>query len=263
MKVFLGRFASILLTAGGWLLFGVRTVLDAIGYATLPDDAKVAAHLLNNLLLWILDLPGSLVLAFALISTMWLMWVSWPRNVATPVDTRNMRVLAGDQRDDYVPPKPKKGIKWNFVDSPSYPFIGMSMADGQVMVSQFQGQGTNNTDDPLTNVEAYLRSDVSGEIFPVLFRDDSKRSYVSSDKLLALPIGAFVDMRGFFTPDQTRMPYNEFMEKIGPFTFFFEYGGNQFRHSFTRRDIEDRKSAYFADVEKSQAKPPVPQFKQD
>ena len=70
-------------------------------------------------------------------------------------------------------------------------------------------------------------------------------------------------MRGFFSPDQAKIPYDEFMEKVGPFTFFFEYGGNQFRYSFTKQDIEDRRNRYVSEVQKSRAKPPMPQFKKD
>lgn len=79
MHRLVGRFVSGSISAGGWLLLGVRTVLDLIGYSTLPEDAKVAADRLDHFFLWLLSVPWWAVLGFALVSTMWLMWVSWPR----------------------------------------------------------------------------------------------------------------------------------------------------------------------------------------
>lgn len=43
-----GRLTSVAIVAGGWLIAGIRLVLDLIGYSTLPDDAKVASGLLNK-----------------------------------------------------------------------------------------------------------------------------------------------------------------------------------------------------------------------
>lgn len=74
-----GRIISIIIVAGGWLLTGARLVLDLIGYSTAPEDIEVA----KTRLVWALELlvvvPWQAFFAFALISTLWLMWVSWPR----------------------------------------------------------------------------------------------------------------------------------------------------------------------------------------
>lgn len=80
MKVFLGRLISWLASAGFWVLLGARTVLDLIGYATVPDDAKVAASRLDQFFLWVLGIPWWAVLGFALFSTMWVAWLSWPHS---------------------------------------------------------------------------------------------------------------------------------------------------------------------------------------
>lgn len=84
MKLVVGRIISALVSAGGWLLVGVRSVLDLIGYSTIPDDAKVAATRLDQFFLWLLGVPWWVVFGFALTSTMWLTWVSWPRPYALP-----------------------------------------------------------------------------------------------------------------------------------------------------------------------------------
>lgn len=83
MKLIIGRVVSILITGGGWALAGVRTVLDLIGYSTSPEDVGVAVTRLDQFLGWILSLPWWVPWGFAIISTAWLMWVSWPRGQAT------------------------------------------------------------------------------------------------------------------------------------------------------------------------------------
>lgn len=79
MKLVIGRIASAIMTAGGWTLFGIKSVLDLIGYSTAPDDAKVAAGLVEKFLAWVLSVPWWATLGFALATTFWLIWVSWPR----------------------------------------------------------------------------------------------------------------------------------------------------------------------------------------
>ena len=80
MRLVLGRIMSWALTAGGWLLFGARTVLDLIGYSTIPDDVAVAKTRIDQAIGLFLSIPWWALLGFALISTLWLMRVSWPKN---------------------------------------------------------------------------------------------------------------------------------------------------------------------------------------
>ena len=88
MKLALGRIVSTLVTIGGWALVGVRTVLDLIGYSTVPEDAEVAQTRVDQFLGWLLGLPWWTVWGFVLITTLWLMWVSWPRknSIATATE---------------------------------------------------------------------------------------------------------------------------------------------------------------------------------
>lgn len=69
--------------------------LDLIGYSTIPDDAKVALGRLDDFFLWLLSVPWWGVFGFALIASMWLMWVSWPRR-ATP---SHITTAASDRRN--------------------------------------------------------------------------------------------------------------------------------------------------------------------
>lgn len=79
MGILLRRLASILFAASGWLIAGIRTTLDLIGWSTAPDDVGVAMSRLDEFFSWLLSIPWWGPWGFALITTLWLMWVSWPR----------------------------------------------------------------------------------------------------------------------------------------------------------------------------------------
>lgn len=80
-RLAVGRIISGLVMAGGWVLVGARTVLDLVGYSTVPEDIEAAQTRLDQILSFVLSLPWWSVWGFALITTIWLMWVSWPRSV--------------------------------------------------------------------------------------------------------------------------------------------------------------------------------------
>jgi hypothetical protein len=82
MKLFIGRIASVMVLAASFLISGIRTVLDIVGYATLPQDVQAASQLVHRLLLWLLDVPWWVPWGFAFIASITLMVVSWPRSVA-------------------------------------------------------------------------------------------------------------------------------------------------------------------------------------
>ena len=54
-------------------------MLDLIGYSTVPEDVDVAQSRLDRLLEYTLSVPWWAVWGFALLSTVVLIWVSWPR----------------------------------------------------------------------------------------------------------------------------------------------------------------------------------------
>lgn len=90
MRLAAGRVISIVIAAGGWLLTGAKCVLDAVGYSTIPDDWPV---LVTRITFLLNTVPWWGYLAFALLSTMWLTWVSWPRS-SGPADPEILAVAA-------------------------------------------------------------------------------------------------------------------------------------------------------------------------
>lgn len=78
MKTVIGRILSFVIVAVGWLVLGIRIVLELIGYATIPEDAAVANERYRPILLKLLEIPWPWLLGFAMISTILLMVLSWP-----------------------------------------------------------------------------------------------------------------------------------------------------------------------------------------
>jgi hypothetical protein len=77
--IFFKRLASVSITLFFTVLGGIRWTLDLIGWATAPDDVETAMTRLDQFFVWLLSVPGWLILVCILISSMWLMRVSWPR----------------------------------------------------------------------------------------------------------------------------------------------------------------------------------------
>ncbi|MCK0149595.1 hypothetical protein MWU54_06150 [Marivita sp. S6314] len=82
MALFFKRLLSFFLALGGWAIAAVRSTLDLIGWSTAPDDIGVAVSALDIFFRWLLTVPWYVPWTFALLSTSWLMWISWPRQPA-------------------------------------------------------------------------------------------------------------------------------------------------------------------------------------
>lgn len=87
----IGRISSVVVVVGGWLVAGIRFALDIVGYSTVPEDIEVARTRLDQFLSYLVSMPWWAPLGFALAATLWLIWVSWPRNSKvvvqpTPID---------------------------------------------------------------------------------------------------------------------------------------------------------------------------------
>lgn len=76
--MFAKRIAALAATIFFVLLAIVRGVLELIGYATIPDDAKVAAVHLEKIFTFVLDTPWWGVYGVALLVTVYLIYTSWP-----------------------------------------------------------------------------------------------------------------------------------------------------------------------------------------
>lgn len=97
MNKILAKIISIVLTAASWLYFGVRGMLDLIGYSTIPDDVKVAGQRLDQFVLWLMTIPTWIVFGIAVLLTGWLIWYSW----GTPqITAPALNPLPGPEPDD-------------------------------------------------------------------------------------------------------------------------------------------------------------------
>src|SRR5262245_38833345 len=92
-----GRIASFLAVALGWMLFAARTTLDFIGYSTAPEDFEVAKTRLGKGIDLLLATPWWALLGFALISTLFLIWYSWPRQRSTADPSSIAKAITEEQ----------------------------------------------------------------------------------------------------------------------------------------------------------------------
>lgn len=107
MGILFKRIISFAFALGGWSLAAIRTALDVIGWSTAPDDFDGAMTKADQIFMWLLALPWFVPWGFALISTMWLMWVSWPRQqkfgeredreVDLNIEQKNLEVIANQK----------------------------------------------------------------------------------------------------------------------------------------------------------------------
>lgn len=105
MSLILKRLLSILATAIFFAFWVTRTVLDLIGYATLPDDAVVAQSLLHRFFLWVLTVPSWLTFVAAFGAYAWLAYVSWPRAMPAPAPASPVPVKSVGE-----PPNPNTAV---------------------------------------------------------------------------------------------------------------------------------------------------------
>lgn len=152
------------------------------------------------------------------------------------------------------PAKPSD-FEWGFERHPGYNFIGMSAdADKRILVHFFQAQGFNRTKDPIAKIHAYVRSDRTNVQYPIYFNLAGQRA--TESEINPIPVDAIIDIRAPFLPNNGLMPVQKFLNEVVPFTFFFEYDGKTYRHSFSLSDVEPLIRAYEQEVRKSSVRPP-------
>jgi hypothetical protein len=182
MNLGVGRILSAVVVAGSWLIAGVRLVLDLIGYATVPDDVGVAQTRIDQFLALVLATPWWVIWGFALISTLWLMWVSWPRPTIAAkggpdLDTkqrllREQRLASKEARAASPPPSPEmsRGDRNNLLaEQAVWGFrildmnIGISHLDSPAAWLYFGCVGFNGVFDIVSHVSATGRVLVAGQ----------------------------------------------------------------------------------------------------
>src|SRR5581483_6257029 len=94
-------------------------------------------------------------------------------------------------------------------------------------LNSFQAVGKNLTDSPIENIKAYIRSDITNIVLPVLF-------YVGTPALVApqdthgIPAHAEFKIRSenintIFPNQPIQVPIELFLKDFSAFTFVFEY----------------------------------------
>jgi len=152
---------------------------------------------------------------------------------------------------------PLSDFEWGFERHPGYYFIGVSAdADQKLLVHFFQAQGFNRTSDPLTKVDGYVRSDRTGQKYPIYFNVPPSASRALPSEINPIPVDAIIDVRAPFLAGDALMPMKQFLAEVVPFTFFFEYDGKTYRHSFPLEDIEPLIRQYEQEIRKTAVKPP-------
>jgi hypothetical protein len=156
-----------------------------------------------------------------------------------------------------TPKSPMSDFEWGFERYPGYYFIGMSAdVDQKLLVHFFQAQGRNKTGNPLTKVDGYVRSDRTGQKYPIYFNVPPGATRASPSEINAIPVDAIIDLRAPFLANDGLMPLKQFLAEVIPFTFFFEYDGKTYRRSFSLAEIEPLIRQYEQDIRKSSVNPP-------
>lgn len=78
MKHLFGKLISSLLVLIATLYWGGRFVLDLIGYSTVPDDARVAYDLLQQVLVAAIELPLWIPISISVFAISYLIWMFRP-----------------------------------------------------------------------------------------------------------------------------------------------------------------------------------------
>ena len=206
VRLALGRLASILLVAGIYLFAGVRLVLDLIGYSTVPEDVAVAQTRADQFLDFALSVPWWAIWAFILITTVLLIWVSWPRQLIVE-SAQSETALSGTQPlpaprypDDYF----ERHIfeAWDGVDpltitQAAYLWVG----EGPGVASRLAGvgraryitlsQGIENggieVKNPTMKQVSYIRQGKFGLLEDILITREALRNFINKSGLRPAP----------------------------------------------------------------------------
>jgi hypothetical protein len=122
-------------------------------------------------------------------------------------------------------------IEWNF----EWP-ISISQAGSGWIMGGFQIEGTNASDDPVPIKDAYVRSNITAQIIPLVIGVPG--GDLPASQAVIKPRATF-RLFGRFPPGGGTVPLDRFMQECGRFSFVFEYEDNRtFKKDFSENDVD-------------------------
>jgi hypothetical protein len=136
----------------------------------------------------------------------------------------------------------KGPIIWTFGDGP-HPIFGMRGGGAErPLISTFQLTGNNRSDEPISNIDGFLRSNITNKKLPLFFQINGK--YVRTIDTNGVPPHADFMIVVPFTDDQAKfetitIPSDQFLSEYGNLTLSvtFEGRGSPYIRNFPRGEL--------------------------
>jgi hypothetical protein len=113
--------------------------------------------------------------------------------------------------------------------------ISLGRSGDFIGVYAFQMKGLNRSDEPITDIKTFVRSNVTGDVMPLKFT--IKGQQVDSDKVTVPPEVSFY-LLAVIPKEGNGISFDEFKNRFGSFTFTFDYNGGSFIRKFSSGDVE-------------------------
>jgi hypothetical protein len=147
-------------------------------------------------------------------------------------------------------------IAWNFEEAAkglSY-FLGLHRQNNEeTRVSGFSAHGRNTSNDPITELKGYVRSDITNEEWPIYIgaedpsrpTDPFARSIPTlTAETYGIPGSAEFNITTFgksvFEGGVDGVPLSKFLRDFSSFTLVIEYDGIVYRRKFTQQEIKSQ-----------------------
>jgi hypothetical protein len=123
----------------------------------------------------------------------------------------------------------KGPIIWTFGDGPHPIFAMRGGGSERPLISALQLAGTNRSDNPISNIDGYLRSNITNKKLDLFFHIDGK--YIKTIDTNGIPPHADFVIFSPFTEDKTKletisMPTDKFLAEFGDMTLSLTFDGN-------------------------------------
>jgi hypothetical protein len=133
-------------------------------------------------------------------------------------------------------------IIWTFGDGP-HPIFGMRGGSSErPFISTLQITGNNRTDEPVSNIDGFLRSNITNKTLPLFFQINGK--YVRTIDTNGVPPHADFMIIVPFTDDQAKfetiaIPSDQFLSEYGDLTLsvMFDGRGSPYVRNFPRQEL--------------------------